>query len=61
MNPIETLQKELSVHRRALELSKKKLAEGKITPELHETHKANLEPRINKFTEALRLLTFYMD
>jgi hypothetical protein len=61
MNPIQLLQQELNVYKRALELSKKKLAEGIITPELHETHKANLEPRISKFTQALRILTHYID
>jgi len=61
MLPIDLLQKELDVYKKALELSNKKFADGKISSKLHDTHVENLQPRIAKYTEALRVLTFYMD
>jgi hypothetical protein len=61
MNPIELLQKELDVYKKALELSDKKFADGKIDAKLHETHVSNLKPKIEKYIEALRILKFYMD
>lgn len=61
MEPVALLQKELDVYKKALILSKQKFEEGKITKELHETHVSNLEPKINKYTQALRILRFYTD
>jgi len=61
MEPITLLQKELDVYKKALILSKQKLADGKITKELHETHVNNLEPQIRVYTNALRILRFYTD
>lgn len=61
MTPQELLQKELNVYKRALELSNKKFAEGIINAKLHETHVSNLEPKIAKYIQALRILRFYMD
>jgi hypothetical protein len=61
MQPIELIQKELDVYKKALKLSNAKFAEGKIDAKLHETHISNLEPKIATFTQALRILRFYMD
>ncbi len=61
MNPIELLQQELNVYKKALELSDKKFADGKIDAKLHETHVSNLKPKIATYTQALRILKFYMD
>jgi len=61
MTPVELIQQELKVYKRALEKSKKMFADGKIDLKLHETHVENLTPKIAKYTEALRVLTFYMD
>jgi hypothetical protein len=61
MLPIQLLQQELNVYKKALELSKKKFAESIISKELHETHVKNLEPKISCYTQALRILTTYMD
>jgi len=61
MEPTQLLQKELNVYKKALELSNKKFIDGIITKELHETHISNLEPKIAKYTQALRILRFYMD
>ena len=61
MLPYEVLQQELDVYKRALELSDKKFAEGKINEKLHNTHVENLKLKIASYTNALRILRFYMD
>ena len=61
MSPIDILQQELNVYKKALELSKKKFAAGLIDAKLHETHVGNLEPQIRIYTNALRILRFYTD
>ena len=60
MNPIQLIQQELNVYKKALKLSNEKFVEGKINAKLHETHISNLEPKIAKYTEALRILQTYM-
>ena len=59
MTPIDLLQQELDVYKKALTLSKKKFIEGKIDLCLHETHVKNLEPKIESYIKALRILRLY--
>ena len=61
MTPSELLQQELDKYKKALEKSKKAFIEGKITLCEHETHVSNLEPKINSYVNALRILRFYTE
>lgn len=61
MLPTELIQRELDVYKKALKLSKEKLAEGKIDSKLHAVHVKNLTPKIESYIKALRILNVYMD
>jgi hypothetical protein len=61
MSPVEIFQQELNVYKKALKLSNEKFAKGIIDAKLHDTHVSNLEPKIAKYTQALRILRFYTD
>ena len=56
MTPLEVLQEQLNKYERALEKSKESLSKGDITPQLHQIHKTNNEPKIREFKLAIRIL-----
>jgi hypothetical protein len=56
MNPIEILTECLIEYEKALQKSLKSYQEGKISKELHEIHKKNLEPKIQKYKKAIQIL-----
>jgi hypothetical protein len=59
MTPTEVLQEELRIYEKALKLSKEKFAQGIIDKDLHEKHVCKLEPKIQEFKNAVRVLTIY--
>lgn len=59
MTPTELIQKELRIYEKALKLSKEKFAQGIIDKDLHEKHVSNLEPKIQEFRNAVRVLNQY--
>jgi hypothetical protein len=61
MTPTQLLQQELDKWKKALEYSKRDFIQGKITLCEHETHVSNLEPKINSYVNALRILRFYTE
>jgi hypothetical protein len=60
VTPLELLEAELAKWQKALDKSKKTFDEGGIRLVDHETHKANLEPKIAKYKYAIRILETYM-
>jgi hypothetical protein len=56
MTPIEVLEEELHKYERNITVSADALKVGLITPELHETHKTNNEPKIKEFKRAIAIL-----
>lgn len=56
MTPIETLTECLIEFEKALQKSLKSYQEGKISKELHEVHKKNLEPKILQYKKAIQIL-----
>lgn len=61
MSPIQLLQQELDVYKKALLLAKRKFADGIIDAKQHDIYVSNLEPKIAKYTKALKILRIYMD
>lgn len=53
MTPLELLKRELNEFERALQKSVDLYKSGKITSELHLTHKINLRAKIDAYTEAI--------
>ena len=53
MKPIELLEKELNDLKRSLEKSNELYNNGSIDTDLHETHLANLHPKIFEYEEAI--------
>ena len=60
-DPKELLKEELNKYQKALQKSFESFKKGEITKELHETHKANLEPQIFLYERALNFLNQWMD
>ena len=58
--PLELLEHELRVYEKALKKSKEKFITGEISLCLHEKHVSNLEPKIQEFRNAVRVLTTYL-
>jgi hypothetical protein len=56
MEPITLLEKQLDMWERSLKKSKQSFLEGGITYEMHELHRANLEPNIKLYNKAIDIL-----
>ena len=56
MTPLELLKEKLNEYEKALQKSFKYFQEAKISSELHETHKKNLEPKIFQYKQAINIL-----
>lgn len=56
MEPITLLQKQLDVWESALKHSYTSFENGEITYEMHELHRANLEPKIELYNKAIKIL-----
>jgi len=61
MTPIMLLEAELDKWKRALEKLEEMFKTDLIPENVYNERKENLKPKISKYTEALRILTFYMD
>jgi len=56
MDPIEVLKEHLYRWERALEKSKQFFETKQITIQVHRLHKKNLEPKIEAFKQAIKIL-----
>jgi hypothetical protein len=59
--PVELLKEKLTEYEKALQKSFIAFREGGINLQLHETHKANLEPMIFKYKQAITCLNQWLD
>jgi hypothetical protein len=60
LTPLELLEHELHKWQKALKKSKEAFDEGEIDQLTHETHVGNLEPKIQEFKLAIRVLNSYL-
>jgi len=60
MSPLELLEKELKEYEESLEKSKEAFTEGRIDASTHSTHHNNLDPKIQEYKEAIRILVEYL-
>lgn len=61
MTPKELITNQLNEYEKALHKSYESFKAGQITKELHEIHKANLQPLIFQYKQALNYLNQWMD
>jgi hypothetical protein len=59
--PLELLQDEFNIYKKALSKSTKSFEDGIITKELHETHVTNLIPIIASYKRAIEILDLHFN